>query len=54
MLNSFKNILIPVDFSVNTDVAIKKAMDLAEDHTIIHLLHVQNDSGPGRTFAARG
>jgi nucleotide-binding universal stress UspA family protein len=35
-----RNILIPVDFSVNTDVAIEKGLDLAEIGSTIHLLHV--------------
>jgi nucleotide-binding universal stress UspA family protein len=35
------NILIPVDFSLNTTIAVKKAVELAgSDETIIHLLHV--------------
>ena len=38
----FKSILIPVDFSINTEVAIKKAVALAEVGTAIHLLYVQN------------
>lgn len=38
---SFNNILIPVDFSVNTSVAIRKALSLCEGtNTAIHLLHV--------------
>ncbi|MEP7279056.1 MAG: universal stress protein [Bacteroidota bacterium] len=37
----FKNILIPVDFSINTEIAIKKAIGLvAEKDAVIHLLHV--------------
>jgi nucleotide-binding universal stress UspA family protein len=37
----FKSILIPVDFSVNTEVAVKQAVELACLHgSIIHLLHV--------------
>jgi len=39
---SFKSILIPVDFSINTEVAIKKGLVLAERGTVIHLLHVHN------------
>jgi nucleotide-binding universal stress UspA family protein len=35
------NILIPVDFSLNTELAVKKAVELAgSDETVIHLLHV--------------
>jgi nucleotide-binding universal stress UspA family protein len=37
----FETILVPVDFSINTEVAIKKAIELAVPGTsIIHLLHV--------------
>ncbi|MEO7264412.1 MAG: universal stress protein [Ferruginibacter sp.] len=35
------NILVPVDFSLNTEVAVKKAIELAQSTgSIIHLLHV--------------
>jgi nucleotide-binding universal stress UspA family protein len=38
---SFNNILVPVDFSLNTQVAIRKALSLCEGtDTAIHLLHV--------------
>ncbi len=40
----FKNILVPIDLSVNTEVAVKKAIDLAEAGTHIHLLHVQKST----------
>jgi nucleotide-binding universal stress UspA family protein len=40
MPDSFKTILIPVDLSINTEVAIKKALDIAEDGTELHLLYV--------------
>ena len=41
MSSLFKNILIPVDFSVNTEVAVKQAIELAcTDGSTIHLLHV--------------
>ena len=53
MLNSFKNILIPVDLAGNTDVAVKKGLELADKDTIIHLLHVQNDSVNAKTLAVR-
>lgn len=37
----FETILVPVDFSINTNVAIKKALEFATaDVTAIHLLHV--------------
>lgn len=38
---SFNRILIPVDFTVNTEVAVKKAIELCEGPGMaIHLLHV--------------
>ncbi|MEP6844470.1 MAG: universal stress protein, partial [Panacibacter sp.] len=38
---TFSNILIPVDFSVNTEIAIKKALWLAVSlNPVIYLLHV--------------
>lgn len=43
MSNSFKKILIPVDLSSNTEVAVKKGLELAENGTTIHLLHVLNE-----------
>src|SRR5687768_4644898 len=37
----FKNILVPVDFGVSTEVAVKQAVELACLHgSTIHLLHV--------------
>lgn len=37
----FKNILVPVDFSINTQVAIKKSIEILEpEGTTIHLFHV--------------
>jgi nucleotide-binding universal stress UspA family protein len=41
MAASFNTILIPVDFSDNTDVAVKKAVELADpDYCVIHLIYV--------------
>jgi nucleotide-binding universal stress UspA family protein len=41
MSGLFKSILIPVDFNVNTEVAVKQAVELAcLGGSIIHLLHV--------------
>jgi len=46
----FDTILIPVDFSVNTEVAIAKALELADERNVtIHLLHVQQQ-GLMRSF----
>ncbi len=45
MASAFTTILIPVDFTINTEVAIKKAIDLAlPGSTTIHLFHVENGS----------
>ena len=41
MPSLFKSILIPVDFSVNTEIAVRQAIELAcSDGSTIHLLHV--------------
>ena len=41
MATLFTNILIPVDFSENTDVAVQKAIELIVPvNSIVHLLHV--------------
>jgi nucleotide-binding universal stress UspA family protein len=46
MAIAFNNILIPVDFSMNTETAVKKALGLlGTEETVIHLLHVLR---PGR------
>lgn len=43
---AFKTILIPVDFSINSDVAIRKAVELVDSECgQLHLLHVQVNSG---------
>lgn len=41
MAATFNKILIPVDFTLNTEIAVKKAVELVgPDETVIHLLHV--------------
>jgi nucleotide-binding universal stress UspA family protein len=41
MWTLFKNILVPVDFSFNTEVAVEQAVELAcLQGSVIHLLHV--------------
>jgi nucleotide-binding universal stress UspA family protein len=41
MTAAFHKILIPVDFSVGTEIAVKKAIGLIEkENAVIHLLHV--------------
>lgn len=47
MLQSFKNILVPVDFTLNTDVAINKTLELIDEESLIHLLHITR---PGHSF----
>ncbi len=38
---SFKTILVPVDFSINTVVAVNKAVQVADAHNaVIHLVHL--------------
>ncbi|HEY2348829.1 MAG TPA: universal stress protein [Puia sp.] len=40
-MNSYKTILIPVDLSINTGLAVKKALEFADpDISFVHLLHV--------------
>jgi nucleotide-binding universal stress UspA family protein len=47
MFPSFKNIFILVDFTVNTEVAINKALELiSEEGSTIHLLHVNKPTLP--------
>jgi len=42
MVLHFKDILVPVDFSVNTELAVKKAVELMQDKEgTIHLLYVR-------------
>lgn len=42
---SFKTIVVPIDFSINTEVAINKALEVADkDGADIHLLHVSDSS----------
>jgi len=45
----FENILIPVDFSCNTDIAIKKAIEISNSgYCRLHLVHIM--SQPARYF----
>ncbi len=42
MPNKFNTILVPVDFSINTDIAISKALEISiGNQSNIHLFHVQ-------------
>jgi len=48
---TFNKILIPVDFSLNTEIAVRKAVGFAgTDETTIHLLHVTR---PGKKAVTR-
>jgi hypothetical protein len=41
LMPAFKNILLPVDFTSNTELAVKKAIDFADSNgAVIHLLHI--------------
>ncbi len=43
MLQSFNNILLPVDFSLNSEMAVTKAIELAgSGGAVIHIMHVVN------------
>jgi len=43
----FRTILLPVDFEINTEMAVKKALELSDSgQTIIHLFHVQKPAMP--------
>lgn len=43
MSKTFRSILVPVDFSINTEIAVKKAMELMDElDPTIHLLHVSS------------
>ncbi len=46
--------MIPVDLTINTEVAVKKALELSDEGTIIHLLHVQTYVLPGARMSGRG
>ena len=43
----FRTILLPVDFEINTELAVKKAIELSDPgSTVIHLFHVQRPKMP--------
>ena len=47
MQSGFKTILVPVDFSLNTEIAVKKALEVADlNEATIHLLHVLQENNP--------
>ena len=45
MTAAFQNIVIPVDFSINTEVALRKAIDICHPSAALHLLYVQQPGG---------
>jgi len=50
----FKTILLPVDFEINTEMAVKKALELSDrGQTVIHLFHVQKPVIAWRSFWRR-
>lgn len=43
----FRTILLPVDFEINTEMAVKKALELSDPgQTVIYLFHVQKPAMP--------
>jgi nucleotide-binding universal stress UspA family protein len=50
-MNCFERILVPVDFTINTDVAVKKAIQLATPgSTVLYLLHIKQPHIFNRVF----
>lgn len=45
MSTRFDTILIPVDFTINTKLALEKALAFSSESTELHLLHVTGTSG---------
>jgi nucleotide-binding universal stress UspA family protein len=41
MPDYFKKILVPLDLSINSESAVKKALELADEGTVIHLFYVK-------------
>lgn len=53
-MESFRQILVPVDFSINTEISIAKACALASPDTTIHLMHVREGRGDDHVEALTG
>lgn len=52
LLQSFNNILLPVNLSVNTAVSVTKAIELAGfGRTVIHIIHVVNPENKSRLYS---
>lgn len=47
---SLQHIIVPIDFSINAETALKKAVSLADHAATIHLLHVTHLDGYRRHF----
>jgi nucleotide-binding universal stress UspA family protein len=46
---AFRRILLPIDFTTNTELALKKAIDLVDrEDSVIHLVHISG-TGSGKT-----
>jgi nucleotide-binding universal stress UspA family protein len=55
MQTFFSNILVPVDFSLNTQLAVEKARWLAAPgFSIIHLLHIQKPASKSNEYNVNG
>ena len=51
-MQSFNNILLPVDFSMNSEIAVTKAIELASSGgTVIHIMHVVNPENRSSSFS---
>ena len=54
MALSFNMILVPVDFTVNTEVAVRKALEIADlAKAQIHLLHVETNRDQGQNITEK-
>ena len=55
LLQSFNNILLPVDLSLNTEMAVTKAIELVDSRgAVIHLVHVVNPENKDHSFFKEG
>ncbi len=46
MPDYFKKILVPLDLSINSESAVKKALELADEGTVIYLFYVKSSAFP--------
>ncbi|MEP6713794.1 MAG: universal stress protein, partial [Ferruginibacter sp.] len=55
MVNYFQNIMVPVDFTINTDAAIENAIAMCDVNTTkIHLFHAKVDYWTVAAYAING